>query len=140
MAKPKDKNVLFRQISEVEKEIEALREKASEKNELLSESLELMRLEMQISKNRLAQIPKKEWVKKTRSGLTFIPLVLQTHQIIQDSITAINALKNLSDPALKKTKPHRMIDEFHDEGMRTLINLLKNKNKPPDDSKKTRDM
>lgn len=140
MAKPKDKNVLFRQISEVEKEIEALREKASEKNELLSESLELMRLEMQISKNRLAQIPKKEWVKKTRSGLTFIPLVLQTHQIIQDSITAINALKNLSDPASKKTKPPRMIDEFHDEGMRTLINLLKNKNKPTDDSKKTRDM
>ena len=139
MAKTKENNILFRQISAVEKEIEALREKAGGKNELLSESLEIMRMEMQISKNRLAQIPKKEWIKKTKSGLTFIPLVLQTHQIIQDSITAINALKDLPPASSKKTKPYRVIDEFHDEGMKTLINLLKNRNKPADDLKKTHD-
>lgn len=128
MGKSKDNNDLFRKIASVKKEIEEHRTKARKKNKLLSESLELLRMEMQISRNRLAGVPKKDWVKKSDKGLTFIPLVLQTHKIIHDSITAINILKDRREPSAEKVKPFRIVDELPDEGMKKLINLLKNRN------------
>jgi len=119
MAKTGNESDLLNQMETLEKQIEAFRSQKGEQDRLVSETLAYMRAEINIAKNRLSEIPQKAWVKKTRHGETFIPLLLQTHRMISDSI----AILSRSRPAFKK-EPY-LHDTACDEDVRELISRLR---------------